>query len=78
MRSRSDLRLHPCLDCPLPDCDETSSKCNLRRAANTYHNLRRRGEHISDEVRQRYNIAFAELHADKRNEKRRAAREARP
>lgn len=50
----------PCLRCPLPDCDEASRMCLLRRAANTYSTLQKKGEagSITEEVRAGYNEHF--------------------
>ena len=37
----------PCLNCPLPDCDEDSPGCLLRQAANAANRLRAKGQHLT-------------------------------
>lgn len=63
--------LHPCLTCPLPDCDDSSRRCGLRVAANEYSRRRKAGERIPEGLRAQYTIAYAELYAPRRNAKRR-------
>lgn len=53
---------HPCLSCPLPDCDESSFSCPLRKAIRDYARLRHNGETVTDELRRRYSIAHVELY----------------
>ena len=52
---------HPCLSCRLPDCDDRSARCELRRAARLYDRARRGEEVMTDEVRHAAVIAFREL-----------------
>ena len=75
--ARARAMLHPCLSCPLPDCDEEDRRCALRRAMNLRDAKLRRGEALNHEERVRYNLAWAERHGATRNEKRRKAREER-
>jgi len=58
---------HPCFSCALPDCDDRSRRCALRRALNTYDSYRRRGEPRPDDVKLLYNIAYDEIYAGARN-----------
>ncbi|MBT56209.1 MAG: hypothetical protein CMF72_22760 [Mameliella sp.] len=62
---------HPCLTCSLPDCDDTDSRCSLRRAMANYGRARRRKQ-ITSEVRAMNSIAYQELYAAGRNERRKA------
>lgn len=68
--------IHPCFSCVLPDCDEQSRRCGLRRAQNDYHHHRRSGGRIPEDVKARYAIAYRELYYDSKRE--RIARRARP
>ncbi|ADZ70088.1 hypothetical protein [Polymorphum gilvum] len=63
--------IHPCFSCKLPDCDDQSSDCGLRRACNAYRRCIKKGEEISQEMRAKYNIAYKEIYADRRNATRR-------
>jgi len=56
----------PCLRCTLPDCDERSPRCALRRLHQSYEFKRRRGEAhaASDAERQAGNAMFAIWLAD--------------
>jgi hypothetical protein len=49
---------HPCLTCSLPDCDDKSRKCALRRALATYERCR---AHLTPEIREARRVAYAEL-----------------
>lgn len=53
---------HPCFSCHLPDCDDESYRCPLRRATRFFQSATRRGDPISDELRRARNIAYAELY----------------
>ena len=53
---------HPCLKCKLPDCDDTSRFCALRRAVRLYDSARKQKKPISDELRATYSLALRELH----------------
>lgn len=58
MKSEPD---HPCLTCPLPDCDDRSSRCPLRKALSAYTRARHQ-KRISAEIRRGYAIAFREFY----------------
>lgn len=64
---------HPCLSCTLPDCDETSSGCALKIAMSRYAKARRAGA-ITEELRRANSIAWQELYAPARHERRQAQR----
>lgn len=51
---------HPCLTCSLPDCDDKSRKCALRRAINLYENCRA-SRTLTPAITEARRIAFAEL-----------------
>lgn len=74
--SNSERDLHPCFSCSLPDCNEGSPKCGLKRAAARYYAVKKRRLPVSDVVRLQYNIAFRELYSAKRDETRRLKIEA--
>lgn len=74
--SKSERDLHPCFSCVLPDCNEGSSQCGLKRAAARYYATKKRKAPVSDVVRLQYNIAFRELYSAKRDEQRRLKQEA--
>jgi hypothetical protein len=59
MRDRRD---HPCLSCHLPDCDDSSPRCPLRKAYSEAIYLRRQGLPIDDDLIRRKSIAFNELY----------------
>ena len=61
----SGRRDHPCFSCTLPDCDETDSRCNLKRANRRYANALQRGDDVSL-LRAGHNAWFAEFHEDRR------------
>lgn len=67
---------HPCLDCKLPDCDDKSKGCALRIALNRYDSFKRKGVKAPDDVRQKNAIAYRELYAPAKNERRRMKQEA--
>ncbi|TCT37457.1 hypothetical protein [Martelella mediterranea] len=67
---------HPCFSCTLPDCDERSAYCNLRKSLNTYDRNRRAGRPVSDELRQCANIAWNEFYGIARRERERCRRDA--
>lgn len=54
---------HPCLTCSLPDCDDTNSKCALRRAINIYES-RRRSHTVTPAIADARRIAHTELYGD--------------
>lgn len=56
---------HPCLSCVLPDCDERSSACLLKRAYSAPHRYRSKGEPVPDDVRQLASLAQHELYSIK-------------
>lgn len=64
---------HPCLSCTLPDCDETSRDCALKIAMSRYAKARRAGA-ITEELRRANSIAWQELYAPARHERRQAQR----
>lgn len=66
-----DRRNHPCLSCPLPDCDDESPKCPLRRILSMESSFRRRGEAVPEELRRKRTIAYQEIYGLARNERRR-------
>lgn len=43
----------PCFRCPLPDCDETSSRCVVLRLRKSYDNKHKHGRHseVTEEER---------------------------
>lgn len=63
---------HPCFECPLPDCDETSPRCALKRVLNITGALYKRGDKPDSRLRQQANIAYMELYGTRHNERRRA------
>ncbi|MBP0439605.1 hypothetical protein [Tianweitania sediminis] len=49
----------PCLQCPLPECNEASKRCLLRRGFNAVQNKKRRDlASVTAEERQAYNEHF--------------------
>lgn len=60
MSGPSTLAADPCFSCPLPDCNEDSPRCALKRAHSEYSKARRKGElsTISPTVRDGYNAWF--------------------
>lgn len=68
---------HPCLSCRLPDCDETSSACALKRALKDYAWYVRNKQPAPIEVKDRKNLAYNDLHGDLRRAGTDAARKAR-
>ncbi|WP_346915100.1 hypothetical protein [uncultured Roseibium sp.] len=58
--------IHPCFSCKLPDCDDGSPRCALRRASNEYSRLNKAGEPVSNELRTKANIAWNELYSHTR------------
>lgn len=51
---------HPCFSCDLPDCDDASRKCGLRRALAAYERARV-GKALTPEIMTRRRIAYREL-----------------
>lgn len=51
---------HPCLNCPLPDCDENSPRCALRQARRLFDRMSRKGwaHLLTDAEREAYNCWF--------------------
>ncbi len=43
MSSATPKPFDPCLSCALPDCDEASPKCGLKRANAAYSKIKRQG-----------------------------------
>ncbi|TBB88276.1 hypothetical protein ELH41_16225 [Rhizobium ruizarguesonis] len=70
------MQSHPCFECVLPDCDERSSACLLKRAYSEPYRYRSAGLPVPDEVRQRASMAHHELYALK-SRANRSEREAR-
>lgn len=70
---------HPCLSCPLPECDDADRRCSLRQALAEYSRTRKRRREISDALRARYTIAYHEIYGIERNARRqdRSAADAR-
>lgn len=60
MSGRSNAAVDPCFSCALPDCDESSPRCALKRAHSDYQKARRKGElpRVSQTVRDGYNAWF--------------------
>lgn len=70
-----DRRNHPCLTCPLPDCDDGSSRCPLRKALSEESTLRKKGLPVSDDLRRRRSIAYYEIYHWPKLERMRLRRE---
>lgn len=70
-----DRRNHPCLSCPLPDCDDSSSKCPLRKILSRESTMRKRGEQVPDELRRLRSIAYYEIYHWEKVERQRLRRE---
>ena len=60
---------HPCLNCSLPDCDEKSKLCALRRAINAYDRKRKQKAPISREMKAAYSLALRELYGHQKLER---------
>lgn len=52
---------HPCFNCILPDCDDKSALCNLRRSYNEYQRLTYKGLPVTEEQHRNYRAAWKEL-----------------
>ena len=65
--------IHPCFFCTLADCDDGSPDCGLRKARNRYKRAMDAKQPVSDLLRAQNNIAYQELYAAERNERRRVA-----
>lgn len=52
---------HPCLSCTLPDCDDRSPRCELRRAVALYSRTRKHGGVVTDDLRAAATTAHYEL-----------------
>jgi len=63
---------HPCLSCRLPDCDDESKRCPLRRIAAQFQYMAARRQPIPDDLREQHRIAKHELWEITYNERRRA------
>lgn len=61
---------HPCLSCALPDCDDASKSCGLRRAIALRDRKRRLQLPLSAAEREAYNAAWTELYGISRNARR--------
>lgn len=53
--------VHPCFECPLAECDDSSKLCALRVMFNKGQNAMRHKRPLSDLDRRKYNIARSEL-----------------
>lgn len=62
---------HPCLTCRLPDCDDESPRCPLRRICGQFQYLAKRRLPIPDDLRAQHRIAKHELWEIVNNERRR-------
>lgn len=60
---------HPCLNCRLPDCDDGSKACELRKALNEYDRYKRAKIPAPVEVRRRNAIAYREFYAVAKRER---------
>ena len=60
--------VHPCFDCSLPECDDHSRKCQLRKAIAMQSRHKKQPElrRLRGLDRVRYRIAFHELYAERR------------
>lgn len=58
----ADSKIHPCFSCPLPDCDDKSSRCPLRKILSRESVMRRQGVPVSQELRQQRSIAYREIY----------------
>ncbi len=65
---------HPCLSCTLPECDQGSRHCGLRKAQRRYQNAKRHGLPISPEMSAQYGAAWTELYGGKRVARKREQR----
>ena len=70
-----DRRDHPCLSCPLPDCNDESPKCPLRRILSKESCMRRRGEFVPEDLRHQRSIAYYEIYHWAKVERMRLRRE---
>ncbi|MHB2265019.1 hypothetical protein [Aliihoeflea sp. PC F10.4] len=57
----------PCLQCTLPDCDETSKGCLVRRRSRQYDLKLRNGQHgdITDDERHASTLLFKSWHLER-------------
>lgn len=60
---RPILDIHPCFECPLADCDDTSKLCALRVIFNKGQNAMRHKRPMDPLFKRKYNIARSELAA---------------
>ncbi len=58
--------VHPCLSCRLPDCEDNSPGCPLRRAANRF---KRTAGAEREALKSLYNVAYRELYYDAKSAK---------
>lgn len=58
---------HPCFTCPLVDCDDRAFGCPLQVAKREYSRRHKLNLPISDELRERYGIAYRDLFRPERN-----------
>ena len=67
MKHRASV-VHPCFDCSLPECDDRSRDCALRRAIAMQSRFKKQPElrRLNGLERVRYRIAFQELYAEYR------------
>ncbi len=64
MNRNKDWMEHPCFCCSLPDCDDRSSKCLLRKCISRYSVAQRRGK-VTETDKRGYAQAYLELYSDK-------------
>ena len=67
---------HPCLTCPLPDCDDTSPRCPLRSALRTYYRALKAKTPLPKEMQVTRAIAYHEFYGCARDNSRRGIRSA--
>ncbi|NTE68375.1 hypothetical protein G6M85_22535 [Agrobacterium tumefaciens] len=71
MSKKHSRKDHPCLSCPLPDCDDGSPKCLLRKALSEERTARSRGVPLGEDLKRRRSIAYNELYYWERRERER-------
>lgn len=71
--SRTD---HPCLSCPLPDCNDKHPGCLLRKALNEHGSRKNRGLPVDEDLKRRRSIAYHEFYYWEKREKARLRKEA--
>lgn len=76
MSKKHSRKDHPCLSCPLPDCDDQSPRCLLRRAFSDERTARNRGISFDEDLKRRRSIAYNELYYWERRERERLRKES--